>query len=149
MNGPSSESDIVRAVAEGAARRVTRKVISDLTRMRLTLSGDDSELECTWDEICVQVQFEHFVCWEIYEETVRAYVEGHLTELEKHERAALWCQTKAGQELLSEDVTSQEPAGICDDDIIDHIVREHVYAAAANWSNSRIRVYLERSSMRD
>ena len=39
-----------RAVAQLAARRIARKVITDLQRMKHTLSGDDSELKTTWDE---------------------------------------------------------------------------------------------------
>jgi hypothetical protein len=36
-----------------------------------TLSGDDSELKTTWDEICAQVQYEHSIFWETYDEIVR------------------------------------------------------------------------------
>ena len=49
-----SEHEIVRKVADQAARRITRKVIAALQRMHHTLSGDDAELKTTWDEICVQ-----------------------------------------------------------------------------------------------
>jgi hypothetical protein len=53
-----SESAIVREVAEKAARRITRKVIATLQQMTDRLSGDDSELKTTWDEICAQLQYE-------------------------------------------------------------------------------------------
>lgn len=55
MDEPLSESAIVRVVADQAAKRVTRKTITALQQVTDTLSGDDSELETAWDEICAQV----------------------------------------------------------------------------------------------
>lgn len=72
MNEGLSESRIVKAVAEAAAKRIARRVILGLQRMHHTLSGDDSELVTTWDEICVQVQYEQSFFWDAYDETVRA-----------------------------------------------------------------------------
>jgi hypothetical protein len=71
-----SEASIVREVANQASRRIARKVTAVLQRMKDTLSGDDSGLETTWDEICVQVQYEESVLWDIYDTTVRDLVLG-------------------------------------------------------------------------
>ena len=43
MSDPLGE-EIARVVAEQAAKRITRKVITDLQRMKVTLSGRDSGL---------------------------------------------------------------------------------------------------------
>jgi len=72
-----SESSIVRTVAELAARRITRKVIKEPRQMTDTMSGDDSELKTTWDEICAQVQYEESFHWDAYDHTVRAGVRPH------------------------------------------------------------------------
>lgn len=92
MSERLSESAIVRAVAQEAARRITRKVIADLQDMKDTMSGDDSGLKTTWDEICVQVQDRESWFWDAYDHTVRSTVGVYVAELPKHERDALWLQ---------------------------------------------------------
>jgi hypothetical protein len=90
MSRSLSESTIVREVAGVACARIARKTIADLKRMKGTLSGDDSELKTTWDEICVQVQDEHSVAWDAYEKTVRSVVHVYAGELVPYEREAIW-----------------------------------------------------------
>jgi hypothetical protein len=96
MSDPLSEWEIVSAVAQAAAKRITRKVIAHLQSMDETLSGDDSELKTPWDEICVQVQYEASFFWDAYDETVRGILRGYVAELPKHEREAIWLQTAPG-----------------------------------------------------
>jgi hypothetical protein len=144
-----SESAIVREVAEKAARRISQKVISSLQQMTNTLSGDDSKLKTTWDEICAQIQYEKSCCWNVYDDTVRAIVEAQLRKLSKHEREAIWLQTDHGIDWSCKEMEEKEEPPIFDGDIVDWLTEEHVYAEAANWSNARIRAYIERSSMRD
>jgi hypothetical protein len=144
-----SESAIVREVADKAAQHVTRKVICDLQKMTDTLSGDDSELKTAWDEICAQVQYQESFYWAVYDETVRRVIEQHLGLLSKYEREAIWLQTESGVEWVCDDEHSREPAPINDEDIVEWVAREYVYSKADNWSNARIRAYIERSSMRD
>ena len=106
MSEGLNESAIVRAVAEEAARRLTRKVVVDLQRMTDKMSGDDSELKTIWEEICAQVQYEESFFWEAYDDTVRAIVGGYTAKLPKHEREAIWLQTDAGS-----DWDCEEPDG--------------------------------------
>ena len=61
MRQPRSESDIVKEVADDAARRIADQVRRFFQGQKAQLSGDDTELETVWDEICVQVQFEESV----------------------------------------------------------------------------------------
>ncbi|MDT3776349.1 hypothetical protein PJI16_02090 [Nitrospira sp. MA-1] len=144
MTDSISESAIVRAVAEQAARRITRKVISVLQMMSETLAGDDSDLKTSWDEICVQVQIEASFSWDAYDETVRHIVEGHIVKLLKHEREAIWLQTDAGWDWAYEESADREADPEMDDDIVDYLTREYVYAEAGHWSNARIRALIER-----
>lgn len=149
MSESFSESSIVSAVAQEAARRITRKVISGLQRMKHTLSGDDSELKTTWDEICVQVQYEESFYWDAYDETVRGCLAGYIAELPFHEREAIWLQTDAGVDWDCEEPEDRDPNPVRDDDIVEYVAREYVYAEAGRWSNARIRAYIDRSIMRD
>jgi hypothetical protein len=144
-----TESQIARALAEDSARRVTRKVTTGLQRMTHTLSGDDSVLETVWDEICVQIQFEDSFAWDAYDQSVRALVGGIAADLSTHERAALWLQTDAGFDWNCEDAEYREPKPFINDDIVDFLVRDHVYIAAGRWSNRRIRAYLDQSARSD
>ena len=98
MSEKLSESAIVRVVADLAAQRVARKTVAALQQMKELASGDDSKLETTWDEICVQVQDEPSSLWDAYDQTVRAILAGHLAELLTHEREAIWLQTSAGND---------------------------------------------------
>lgn len=149
MSKSLNELTIVAEFARLAVRRITRKVIADLQRMELTLSGDDSELKTTWDEICAQVQYEQFFAWDAYDETVRTLVGGYVSDLPTHEREAIWLQTDPGSDWDCEEPESRKPYPVTNDDIVDYITTEQVYAEAGKWSNERIRAYLDRSSMRD
>jgi len=149
MSSPLSESTIVCAVAQEAARRTTRQIITELQRMKNTLSGDDSELKTIWDEICVQVQDEESGSWDAYDETVRSIVSAYIDKLPKHEREAIWLQTDAGSDWRYKEPEEREASPVCDDDIVEYLTRDYVYVEAGSWSNARVRAYIERSSERD
>jgi hypothetical protein len=150
MTDRLSESGIVSAVAEEASQRITRKVIAALQGMKDTLlSGDDSELETTWDEICVQVHDEESFFWDTYDEIVRDMVRGHVAQLPRYKREAMWLQTVAGSDWASEEPESREPYPVVDDDVVDYLVPKYVYSQAADFSNTRIEAYLARSIERD
>ena len=149
MSRSLSESTIVREVAGVACARIARKTIADLKRMKDRLSGDDSGLKTTWDEICVQVQDEHSVDSDAYEKTVRSMVSTHAVELVPYEREAIWLQTKSGIQWDSDDLESREDSPVFDDEIIDYITTEHVFGEADRYVNSRIRNFFDRASNRD
>jgi hypothetical protein len=146
MSEGLSESAIVREVAREAARRITRKVIADLRQMKDTASGDDSGLTTVWDEICVQLQGQESVLWDAYEETVRAFVCGYVAALPKHEKEAIWLQTNAGIDWDCWGPEDRQAQPVFDEDIVDWLICEFVYAEGSDWSNARIRAFLERSS---
>jgi hypothetical protein len=146
MSEALSESAIVSAVAEAAAERITRKVIADLQRLKDTLSAADSGLETAWDEICVQAHDGESFYWDAYNQTVQTLVGNYVTKLPTHEREALWLQTQAGVDWDFKEPEDREPYPVFDDEIVDYVVSEYVYARAGEWSNARIRAYLDRSS---
>jgi hypothetical protein len=144
-----SESAIVRAVAQKAARRITRKVVASLQKMTDTLSGDDSKLRNVWDEICAQVQHQDSFYWDAYDETVRGIVRAQLAHLSKDEKEAIWLQTEAGLDWTCKEEVDRNAAPVCDNEIAEWFVEEYIYDAAKNWSNPRIRAYLDRASIED
>jgi hypothetical protein len=149
MSALLSESAIVHAVAQEASQRIAGKIIAALQGMRDKLSGDDSELETIWDEICAQVQYEESILWDAYDETVRDMVGQYVAELPQYEREAIWFQTDAGIDWDCEEPEDREAYPVVDDDIVDYLVYKYVYSQAADWSNARIEAYLARSSRRD
>jgi len=145
-----SEIQIVRDLAEATAKRVTRRAILALQRMTDCLGGgDDSELKNTWEEVCVQVQFEQSVMWDAYEQTMCAFLAGGVELLRTHEREALWLQTPQGEDWDCEDETDREPYPVFNIDIIQYLLRAHLLAEAERWSNPRIRAYMDRATAID
>jgi putative SOS response-associated peptidase YedK len=80
---------------------------------------------------------------------VRALVEAHVEALPAHERDALFLQTQAGRDWLDEEPPSPEPMPVSDDDIVDYVTTRYIYREARDWSNARIRAYIDRCNMRD
>lgn len=131
-------------MAEQVCRRITRKTIAALQESkRSLLSGDDSGLATTWDEICVQVQLEESGAWDAYEDTVRQILADQVAKLSGYEREALWLQTSPGEDWQCEDESDREAYPVCDDDIVEYVLNEGVFAEAANWTNRRIRRFLD------
>jgi hypothetical protein len=149
MSSPLSESKVVRDLAENACQRITRSTIRGLQEMEATLSGDDSELENPWDEICAQVQHEQSIFWDVYEQTMQAFVAGEVEELQAFERAAIWLQTSEGEDWSYDDEEQRPSDPVVNGDVTAYIVANYVLAEAGRWSNQKIRDYIERSSMHD
>ncbi|MDR3525591.1 MAG: hypothetical protein P4L66_15985 [Acetobacteraceae bacterium] len=149
MTEKLSETVIVRAVAEHAAQRITRKIVRALQQCKETTSGDGTGLETVWDEICVQVQYEESFAWGAYDDTVRSLLAAYVAELPKHEREALWLQTDQGSDWDCEEPEERDDYPVFNDDIVNYLAHEYVYAKAGRWSNRRIEAFLDQSSMRD
>lgn len=140
-----SESDIVKALAHEIANKITRKTISGLQRMPYDspLSGDDSGLKNIWDEICVQVQYEQSYYWDIYNETVKSFIEYDVSELKDFEKLALWFQTDSYWDWDSDEEDEKELPPLADSDIVDYLLAEYIYPKAGEWTNTKIRKYLD------
>ena len=138
------ESEIIRALAEKIAQQLARKVIFCLqSRKDALLSGVDSGLENSCDEICVQVQCEQSFFGDAYDDTVRLLVEGYMTGLLPYESEALWLQTAEGEEWSFEDAEDRESYPVLKGDIANYLM-QNIYGKAADYGNSRIRAYLDK-----
>jgi hypothetical protein len=144
MTAALSSTGIVAALAEHAAQRITRRAIHAMQRMPSDLSGEGSGLATVWNEICVQLQHEQSFAWNAYDQTVHAVVDALVEELLPHEQAALWLQTDEGIDWDSDDPAGRATNPVATDDIAAHLLRDYIYAAAEDWSNARIRAYLDR-----
>ena len=106
-------------------------------------SGDDSGLKDIWDEVCVQVQAQQSIFWNLYSDTIWEIVAREVEKLDILIKQAIWLQTSEAAELDDEDDIDSIPYS--DTEITDHIMHQYVLNAAANWSNERIREYLNNS----
>jgi hypothetical protein len=142
------EMEIIRALADETCSRITRKTIAQLQRMRDALhSRQDSGLRDAWDEICVQLQDGLSIFWDACDLTVRSYLAGNVSNLRVFEREAVWMKTPEGDSWDCDVEEDREPCPVNDDEIIDYLAQDYVYRAACNWSNPRIRAFLDRGCL--
>jgi hypothetical protein len=138
---------IISAVAERECMRISRQVIFILQRLTSGgASGGDSPLKNLWDEICVQVQFQESVMWGLYSETMEQIIDGEIQKSDTAVQQAIWLQTSNGFDWAYDQEGEVETVPCNRQDIIDHILNEYVLSQAADYSNRRIREYLERCS---
>lgn len=110
------------------------------------LSGEDSGLTNVWDEICVQLQSEYSLYWSAYEQTIHAFVSAYVDELQLHELEAVWLITEQGEEWDCELEEERDPDPVLKDDVVEDVVSA-VYGVATNWTNDRIRRFLDQRYM--
>ena len=171
------KDNIIAAIVETACQQVAAQTIKFLRGEKKGLqSGDDSGLINLWDEICVQVQGESSVMWEMYEDLAMGIIEAEACKLANHVLEAIWLQTDPGmewdgkQESIEEDniikrsdrdfyfidIVPLKPPPAPDkipasidynlEDIADYIWQNYVESAAADFTNKRIQEYLDRDS---
>ncbi|MCM2971793.1 hypothetical protein [Larsenimonas suaedae] len=139
-----SESKIIRDLADDLRGHLVRKAIRALQVMPVNglLSGDDSGLANVWDEICVQLQIEQSLYWSAYEQVIYAFVVAYVDELQLHELEAIWLITEQGEDWDCELEKEREPDPVLKDDVVEYVVG-CVYQAALDWTNERIRRFLD------
>jgi len=148
------ENLLNRNVADNAATVVADAAQAELMRSKHTLSGDDSNLKNTWEEICVQVRGERSYFWEAYESAMRDAVLCVLLFLDRNVLETLWLHTDDGWDLRygleaeqEEGLTSRPGYGppdipVNDEAIARDIIANHLLTRACNYSNSRIEEFL-------
>jgi hypothetical protein len=143
MRQTPPEKAVLAKFADEIAKRITRRTISCFQRMKETLAGEGYGFANVWDEICVQVQYEPSIFWDVYDDTVRSVVSSYVEALKKHEKNSLWFQTGKGLDwLYGLDENVKEIPPVPDDEVTDWLVNVYVYREAARWSNNRIREYV-------
>lgn len=135
---------IISQFAERHCERICRATIKALQKITdCNLSGDDSVLKNTWDEICVQMQSEESYAWDAYVQTITATIAFEVERLPRPEQEAIWLRTPQGVDWAID--LEDEPAAvaICLDDITQYILHDFVLSKAGNYHNQRIEKYLD------
>ncbi len=147
----------LKLFADEATRILTTRTIRSLQALRETHlhAGADSGLRDTWDEICVQVQEEYSPLWEAYAETIRAFLRWHCERMPARDLHSIWRRTDAGYDWqhgmgdwecgeaeARKRLDNQEWLYTLDDVVEDLL--ERLLWKAADWSNRRIRRYIDR-----
>ncbi len=127
--------------AKNECQRITARVTQRLQKLKndSLLSGDDSILRNTWEEICVQIQGERSIFWDVYFHTIQQMIETEVNKLWSDVQMAIWLQTGNGRSWESE---SDGPGPIVED-VTSHLIYEHLFVEAGKWSNSRIRQHFK------
>lgn len=143
-----SHQKIIRSFADVLIERIINRVIRNLQKLDVCLSG--LENGNTWDDICIQVQSEISIYWDMYEDTIQGYIEIELEKLSFEEKMAIWYQTEEGEKLIEDSIFNvDEKLGL--EDLDEPTYGEHeviqfffskVWLKAGEWSNKRIREYL-------
>ena len=87
------------------------------------------------------------MCWSAYEATINALITGYVGELKRFELEAIWLQTDDALDQMDEEVErnrlSEDRPGVNDGSVVDYIRKDYVLSSASDWSNSRIRKYID------
>lgn len=148
---------LIRQYANVAADKVCDEVIEDLKQITTTLSGDDSGLRNTWEEICVQVQGEESFFWDEYQTVMHDAILGAIVSVEQRDLASLWLQSEEGwswrwdMENAEDDAVNAEVTEIpfVQEEIAKHILQKHLIVRAEDYSNQRIAAFLGESDELD
>jgi hypothetical protein len=146
---PLRADEIVRRIAKGACECICRRVIRAYRRMPPILCGDDSPLASIWEDICVQEQQqERSVAWEeSYEASLLGFLEGEVDELDDATRWAIWHITDAALDWRVDE--TQPPEKWSGEDLARFLLDRYVLPAAENYSNARIRRFIEQTGQED
>jgi hypothetical protein len=134
----SVQAVVVRQWATELAARAAARAARQLAKMPATLSGD-SGLRTVWEEFCVQVKGEQSVDWELFEDTVKECISGTLLSLTHLQQVALWMQSDAAIDWLSEHEDGSELPAVVE------VVYSVVWQLADESKNPRVARYLARS----
>ena len=134
--------------ADEAIKILTKRAIRSLQALREThlQSGDDSVLRDAWDEICVQIQDDQSPLWSASLDTIRAFLTKHCERMPPRDLHSIWRGTDAGFDWLQDVEDGLEDGEIrtyCVEDVVEEVL-ERVLWKAGDWTNPRIRRYLDR-----
>ncbi|MFM9903627.1 MAG: hypothetical protein ACKVQJ_03540 [Pyrinomonadaceae bacterium] len=135
------KTKIISELAKRECQRISTSVIRRLQKLKgdSLLSGDDSGLRNTWDEICVQIQGDLSYHWDVYLVTMQHIVETTVNKLDADAQMAIWLQTEQDYVWDPED---DEPKTVFED-VVNHIFQNYLFVEASEWSNSRIGRYID------
>lgn len=139
------KDEIICKIGEKECDKISKNVILHFQNMTdCLMSGDDSYLKNTWDEICFQVQQEESFCWKLYLQEIESRVNYEVKKLDIAIKEAIWLQTKEGIEWEEDDEEKDcKQLPICNEDIIRYIVTNFVLLSASkyDYSKEEIEIY--------
>ena len=139
--------NIIAGIAKTECLKISRKIIRTLQRMTDGMqSGDDTPLKNIWEEICVQVQHEESVMWDVYLSTVSQIILPEVEKLDTHIKQAIWLQTYEGmdwEDEVADDEEGRKIAPFSEEDITQHILHSYILSRAGEWNNKRIEQFLD------
>lgn len=129
--------------AEYVCDKVAASTIKDLQRMKDELqSGDDSGLTNIWQEICVQLQAEFSVYWNLYDELVDSIINRKVNDLPLFCLAAM--QYSDGLYEYDGDFSKD-----CDNETALRLIKNRVYEFAVNNTEKKVAEYLDKQTKTD
>ena len=138
-----SQSLIARELGELLSQRLINGCIRDLQKMESSgLSGEDSDLQNVWDEICVQQQIEESIYWSAYLETINCVIKSRLDDLKLYELDAVWLLSSEGEDWDWEEENERETYPVSKTEVASYLQYE-LLNKANDWSNARITKYSE------
>ncbi len=114
--------------------KLAGRVMWQCQRMPDSLSGNDTDLRTVWDHVCVQMQGQHSIFWDAYENVLRQLIEAQLYKLSENLRKLIWFESNAG-------TSREDDAEYNEQDVIDHILDRYVLSKAVDYTNHRIERY--------
>lgn len=131
--------NLISEIAEVECSKLVSNVIKNFqSRSQEGLSGNDSGLENLWEEICVQVQGEESIFWDLYMDEIENAIECEVEGLPPEMLKAIWLQTDNGYCFEGEE-NDQEDFSV-KQDVID-LIESKVLSEAEDFSNERIERY--------
>lgn len=145
-----SYEQLMALLAEPIIKRlvcsVRRRLQSLKRESNMMLWGEDSGLKNFWDEICVQVQGEESIFFDMYIDTIEEIIEEFLSKRTEEEKIILWTQTEEYEEWKTDEHKEKAYSDVLcqyvnEDDIRNYVFQE-VICEAANYHTDRIECFL-------
>lgn len=131
------EFKIISEITDYFLNKVVQKVIYDIHRTpkEAMTSGDDTSLKSVWEELCVQVQDDHFDSWDLLDDMVKTICTDRFEELPYAVQVAISYEASINYRQAFDEIYS-------DSELAADLIKEKVYDVAINYENKNIKKYL-------
>ncbi len=142
MQNIKSDFQLLLALDSYYVEFISSVIISQLKIMKdeCLLSGDDSGLKNVWEEICVQVQGDMSMYWEIYEDVIRNAITGVINKQPTSVQILLSYIGSIDSDIRSED--DEDLYTIIPENAIKEVL-ENVLVKAGCYTNENITRFLD------
>ena len=143
MTNIKSDFQLLLALSSYHVDQISSRVIEQLESVNednFLLSGDDSGLKNTWEEICVQAQGEGSFHWNVYEEVIGNFI---VSELEKQPAAIQILLSYVGSIDSEFEYREDEDPYVIFQEAAIKEVTDHIMMTAGYYENENISRYLD------